>query len=569
MKHMIRSISWLLLLCLLLVNCSSCFFFTGKLLPPQMTDPSGGVGNVSPGGATTEAGGDVTPPEVADDLAYTLTQADIEKFNRQLEYCEKQFLKQAGVEEQQLAALDDLEAQYEHLLTQEQIAYLYFCMNEKDTAASENYLFASSACSDAYNGYMAMCRRIDAADTDGRELFFTDWTEEELADMRSYSEESNALQKANSELLVTYRELSDAAFEVGAAEHYVQLLQNNDRLAALSGYDSYWDYAYEKIYFRDYGAGELAAMRGYIKTYLLPMLERTAHQLQMKAQTLDRSQSRLLEQLLYTDYDLTELGLVEAYTESYSPEVSAILGEILDADNAIYTDSANAYEGAFTAYLYELERPICYFGPGYQNSFTVIHEMGHYYSMAFNRSADQPLDLAEVQSQGNEWLFLSFISEKVDREVAEVLLLNQLYNSLSTVICAAIIDEFEQSCYSTLPTASAQLDGIMEDVLDGYGGEEWVNDYIGDMKLYWRYVVIESPVYYISYAVSMLAAMQLYGRAESSYAEAQTVYLKLQAAETAENGFLRALLSVGLRTPMQEALYTELSALLNQTKEVA
>ena len=44
----------------------------------------------------------------------------------------------------------------------------------------------------------------------------------------------------------------------------MSLLQNNTRLAELSGYANYWEYAYDR-YQRDYGAAELEVMREYIR----------------------------------------------------------------------------------------------------------------------------------------------------------------------------------------------------------------------------------------------------------------------------------------------------------------
>ena len=68
-------------------------------------------------------------------------------------------------------------------------------------------------------------------------------------------------------------------------------------------------------------------------------------------------------------------------------------------------------------------------------------------------------------------------------------------------------------------------------------------------------------MYYVSYAVSMLAAVQIYSVAEiRSYEQAMEIYLSLMEPEG--DTFLECLEKAGLKTPMDEALYLELEQLI-------
>ena len=182
---------------------------------------------------------------------------------------------------------------------------------------------------------------------------------------------------------------------------------------------------------------------------------------------------------------------------------------LFDADNSFFGVAEGAHQGAFTTYLYNLNRPVCYFGPGYCGMDTIVHEMGHYYSYLVNGTSDIHMDLAEVQSQGNEWLFWYYLSTVLSEDVAQTIYAYCMYDSLGTVIVSTMIDEFEQLCYERAITSSEEADAVMAEVKSRYGGDAWLSQNLTDPDLYWRCVTVEQSVYYVSYSVSMLAAMQI------------------------------------------------------------
>ena len=73
---------------------------------------------------------------------------------------------------------------------------------------------------------------------------------------------------------------------------------------------------------------------------------------------------------------------------------------------------------------------MCYFGPGYQDMLTVLHELGHYGAMLINEGFDGSMDIAETHSQGNEYLFLSYLYTKRHSATYDVLIKYGGYGSL-------------------------------------------------------------------------------------------------------------------------------------------
>ena len=129
------------------------------------------------------------------------------------------------------------------------------------------------------------------------------------------------------------------------------------------------------------------------------------------------------------------------------------------------------------------------------------------------------------------------------------------------ILCFVMIDQFEQQVYSH-PNAGSltqeKYDAIMEQIALDYGGIEQINEYITDIQAYWKRVVLESPVYYISYAVSGVAALELYTIAENDSDLAWQTYRKLMEEPVEGEGFLTNISAAGLRGPFDEAVYAQI-----------
>ena len=253
--------------------------------------------------------------------------------------------------------------------------------------------------------------------------------------------------------------------------------------------------------------------------------------------------------------------LMSGYFSSYSAEVEEDLRSLFLPENHFLTSAQTADKGAFTTYLYDYEQPVCYFGPGYHDGYTILHELGHYFSALY--SDDVEMDIAETQSQANEWLFTAYLQgAKISGALAETVLYYQLHSALQTIVLASIIDEFEQSVYSDPPESGEEFDLRMRDICQDYGGVDWVKSQFADPMRYWRSVVLESPCYYISYAFSMLAAINFYELAVNDYAAAQKTYLALVSLEPDEGEtYCQWLRKMGLQTPFEESYYQSIARL--------
>jgi oligoendopeptidase F len=137
-----------------------------------------------------------------------------------------------------------------------------------------------------------------------------------------------------------------------------------------------------------------------------------------------------------------------------------------------------------------------------------------------------------------------------------VLVKQNLAEALQMVVIATAIDEFEQTIYhgNYLPT---EYESVMAEVHASYDMEDIYS--LTYMQLYWKMVVVSSAVYYISYATSQIASINLYVVAEQyGYDYAQEVYRKLQEEGSSEQGFVEVILNSGLPNPFLEQTYIDI-----------
>ncbi len=555
MKKSIRYLSSLLAMILLVMSLSSCISWLRIVNLIAQEEP------------TSENEGLEDPkPQVAYGKEFTLSQNDEDLFLQSLQTC-LDLIKNNAPEAEIDAAMDTMEALFYHIATQADLAYVLYCMNQNDAKATENYLYSSQLKSDVYYAYAQMCQEVDTSSYPYRDRFFSDWSENDSLQMRLYTEEVNAINKENDAILVEYRDLDrlSESFADDVCRLYLQMIENNDTLAKKFGFSDYASYAYEGVYERDYSRAELATLRSYVQTYLVPLSKQAYDAFFESYQNLSASEVYQVGMLLNYDYDADTSNLLASYFSSLTADMKAGMEQMLTAERSVFTDSVDAYAGAFTGYFYDENYPVCYFGPGYQTLFTIAHEAGHYYAALCEEGLDIDLDLAEVHSQGNEWLLLAYAKNSLSANAYTALKNYMIYQSLAEIVVCTLIDHFEEVIYTSvamLDGSAAQMDAIMSDLCTYYGGEEFLDEYMVDISEYWKYVVIESPVYYISYAVSGIASMTLYGLAIENYETALQIYGMLIEDLADPEAFLGTLNYAGLATPFDQASYLLIAELL-------
>ena len=434
----------------------------------------------------------------------------------------------------------------EYVVTQYQIAQVEYHVDMENTLAEENYSYISAYRTEWVAKFFEFSQPF--YDSMYRDYFYYGMTEDEITEYLFESsavsdEEYKKLVDRNTEIELAHNSIQDAATDSRVRDYYAEFVANNKRIAEIMGYDSYVEYAYANVYDRDYSPADVAAISAYVKEYISPIF----------LEIYDAYANIYVGNYYYGLYD----SQIQDYEGSFfeNAKTNRLLNDYIDLmaftsnpDKQIsFSDELNAlmsngnmfrgsYEGAYVTYLEGLNVPIAYFGAGYDSTFTVAHEFGHYMNEIYNANQfEQSFDLLEMHSQGNELLFLAYLEENMSAEDFYVFENYSLFNMMATALISLAVDTFEQAVYTGEYTG-AYSNTIMEDgviganeydllfkgVLKDFGILGYLND------SYWRYVTIPAPCYYVSYSVSALSVLQLYADAGTeSFESAKESYLKL------------------------------------------
>lgn len=371
---------------------------------------------------------------------------------------------------------------------------------------------------------------------------------------------------------------------------YEQLVNKNNQLAVLYGYDNYMTYAYKNVYNRNYTPTQTKAMSAFVKQYIVPLYTSINAKFETAYNALDGNDATDADINLYNG--LMFDSLFTKTTSKYFDEVKEAIDLIsnyfkyLDSSNAVKFYNAvedlfkngnyfvGQVEGAFTYYMPQVGNTILYFdntdyGEGYyhcySNSFTFVHEFGHYYENVHNltKSGERPLsyDFCETQSQGNEMMFLAWLGSNTTASKGyNAVKYSQLANMLQTVLNATAIDEFEQAVYTGSYEGYTTLNANnYQDLYDTICTKYGINDKENG-NTYWMGVCFDNAAYYISYAMSALPSIEIYAKAvdkDGGLDVARTAYLTLFT--NASTDYNTVLAAAGLHSAFEEALYTELT----------
>ncbi len=495
---------------------------------------------------------------------YTLNQNDLAEHNELLNNLI--FKAQNGEPVELLFDIElQIQSKQEYIIAQYLISEINFYTDMSNQELMANYLEAQSIYFEMVEAFSTAYRQIYESDYQYKNEFFADWDEEDLsiivADTQALAlqQELQAIQNEFNLL-----DVNADAWDSEVCQLFVEYIDKANLLADIKGYDNYYEYASDVNFMRDYSSEDLALFRSYLKEYIVPLAQGKYEEYKQNKSLLTAEQRDIVSAILNQDFRGLSTNYLQEYINSYSGSINEKFNLMFDKQVITFAENANALPGAFVNYLEYYEEGYVYFSNGYTSTYTVVHEMGHYASSYAYDFSILNYDLAETHSQANEWLLTAFLQGYLEPEVYTVLCDYMLYSRLSDVILFAMVDELEYVAYSAeAPYAYDQLDGIMEEIYNGYNVGELFS--FETANFYWKYVTLYSPIYYISYATSELVSMQFYLIAQTDgYLEAQEIYCKLQEDITDESKFISSLQEIELLSPMGEDYYIQFTNFLGR-----
>lgn len=431
---------------------------------------------------------------------------------------------------------------------------------EEETTWFDNYMHMTSL----YNEWNAASYTLYAlfADTRYEDVFMAGISEQEredlVADSDAYDEEYLSLMASYEDLVNQYYEIdlqSEGATDK-VAEIYASVASVNNKIAAKFGFNDYLTYAYDSIYAREYTPEDTEQLVNQAITFLIPILEENKP---MNDLTMNTRLYRELEAFYY-DSALDGDGKEEldSYFESLGGELNRAY-KLFHQYDLYYaaSDPYLAYGSAYTDYSVLHSLPVCYFGPVYQSRMTVVHELGHFIRAYLTQNGYQSYDMAELNSQANEVLYLAFLKGCSDEEFYRYVLTEELRTKVAYVVEDLLINSFEYAVYTAAEKTAITGEDVLRlfmETCERFGGYDYLCEILGyDVNLYWQYMVITQPGYYVSYGVSALSALELFVIAEEDYQKAVSIYhlIETDSAESLSD----LLQSAGLSDPFDAVTF--------------
>ncbi len=455
----------------------------------------------------------------------------------------------------------------------------------KDTEAwRDEFTWVSNAYSQATSLYYELLYNV--LQSSNADRFFSGWSEEEkqliVQRHEAMDDEYLALQTEITRLETEYNAIDtddQKEYADEAAEILIDLVAAYNKLAAAEGYDNYMEYAYENDYGRSYSPDDAERLCGYVKQYLAP-LSYDVYAAISRASGAGRAAAAngLASPLSanYTDYVALSENVLRGYFEEigdYMTEAYDYLNECNLYYQATAANNPNGLTGAFTTFLYNNDAPYiyqyCSDNGSWSDISTFVHEFGHFTSYYVNGSSGgSDLDVAEIQSQANEMLFLPYYEQLFTN--ADALVMNELFSSLFwSVTMGCIFDEFQREIYTSPEsyTTADDINALFDRLLEEYNADWYATLYESQMNngydfTYWWAEVshtFQSPFYYISYAVSALPALTIYEDSKTERAAAIAEYNYIQQYGNGTYTFGELLNNAGVASPFTESTLRSLA----------
>ena len=535
-----------------------------------------------------------------DQVKYTFTDADKERIDAEFEalkttlagYGEYDETKHAYVEgsdwdttnaafEDAVLAWEDelyfVIAQYQYAKIQSDID---FYNEDKQNAQLEISNYYDEVIAD-YNSLFPL-----AYETPLREYFFYGMTQEEIDELLEETRNASnpewvRLSNRNNEIETAYDAIKNPEASETVLDLYAEFVENNNAMARIKGYDNYMEYAYERIYGREYTPDQIASYYENVKTYIAPLFKKyesawSTNQKTHSGSTQYSNFVNFVQKSFFAYYEankaVNDFLTVIKTTDSEGNATSYydILDDLMETKNYFRGD----YSGAYSWWIRELETPILFFGSGNDNATTVVHEFGHYANELKNHDNPQSFDLSETHSQGLEVLFMSYLNENktgiMSQTVYDLYSSYQFLNNLWITCIAAGVDAFERAVYTNNYTGESadeiMADGkITKDEYDTIFTEIMAELGCQGYETYWRLVTIRSAGYYISYSVSMACSLQLFSDG-TNFDQKVQAYLKLvnysDVEEQIEFDYKQVLEYAGLLSYDNEEMFKYISRAL-------
>ncbi len=435
----------------------------------------------------------------------TYTRPDMEAFQALAE--ESCQLGKTGKDvDQILQQTTELYDAYDQFYTMLSLADIFYCKDLSNAEMQAEYEFCTSRSGqveqalEAYYQALAQGPAVEELEEYFGDGFFDGYTGESQWD-ETFLDLWNREQEAVARYYEAMNQMSDAGYdemEKSLGPILVELIGLRQELATQMGYDDCEEFLWDWSYNRTYTPQDLDAYLREIQQELAPLYR--------KVQT-----SGLYEEVYRRQYGQSQcLSYLSSATEAMGGNIQEAYEEMTSRELYDIAPGARKYEGSFEVYLASYDAPYVFVNPyeDISDFLSFSHEFGHFTNDYLAGGSYVSTDVAELMSQGMEFMSLCYATEPGEKELDMARRL-RLADSLGVYVEQAAYYSFERQAYRLTgeELTVENLNAIYSQVAQDFGF-----DSVGWDEAEWTGVThfYTNPFYVISYVVSGDGAMQLY-----------------------------------------------------------
>lgn len=345
-----------------------------------------------------------------------------------------------------------------------------------------------------------------------------------------------------------------AGFNEKAGDIFLNQLSIRSQIAQNLGYQDYAAYCYD-YYGRDYTLDDANNLHEAVKKYIVPVfIEANSKNTSYDLADAEFDQQSFMDALQYAASD-------------FSPQLNESVSYMLKNNLHDFSVSTSKMGGSFTTYVSDYKAPFIFsWWTGNSTDITtVLHELGHFTNYYLNPSvgysAADNLDLAEIDSQALVLLMIDYYGGfygKLSQDATKDVLIDAMYSLIS----GCMEDEFQQIVYRTPGITLSEMNASYRELAVEYGLDE-VYGYTGTE---WALIshTFQTPLYYISYAVSMVPALELYELSQDDPTGARNAYFNI-IKRSQSMQFQEVLEQNGLSSVFADATMQKIALLLEKS----
>lgn len=324
---------------------------------------------------------------------------------------------------------------------------------------------------------------------------------------------------------------------------FLKLARLRDQIAKSYDYDNYAEFAYVENFGRDFTGQDAQKLCDAVKRYVSPL-----YNAMYAKNDWTGGKSYTVDEIL---------KMIGAHTADLSSEVDEAFRYMVKYGLYDLEARDEKMDLGFTTYLSQYREPFLFNRPGQtdQDLRSAIHELGHFNSYYWNDLGSSwrqmnNTDVAEIHSQAMELLFLDYYDEMFGAE-AETVALDTMTNLAYSLIQGCMHDELQRTIYENPTMTLAEINEAYAELLVEYNQSSM--EYLEVDQYNWVQIphTFQMPMYYISYAVSAVPALEIWQNSLKNRSAAIDQYLNL--VSYGEDIYYRELLKAcGLEQPFSE-----------------